>query len=72
MRRLALLLTTLPILLIGLSRVHQYAHWPSDTLGAYLLGGLWLAFSLDMYRRMKVRSALPTARATSNAIVHRL
>jgi len=52
-RRLALLFAVLPIALVGLSRVHLLAHWPSDTLGAYLLGGLWLAFSLDIYRRWK-------------------
>jgi membrane-associated phospholipid phosphatase len=54
-RRAALVLTALPVLLVGLSRVHLGAHWPSDTLGAYLLGGLWLAFSLDLYRRWKQR-----------------
>ena len=52
-RRLAFLFVVLPVALIGLSRVHLLAHWPSDTLGAYLLGGLWLAFSLDAYRRWK-------------------
>jgi membrane-associated phospholipid phosphatase len=54
-RRLALLFAPLLIILIGISRVHLNAHWPSDTLGGYLLGGLWLAFSLDMYRRWKAR-----------------
>lgn len=54
-RRFALLVIPLPVLLIGVSRVHLYAHWPSDTLGAYLLGGLWLALSLDLYRRWKAR-----------------
>src|SRR5919206_925162 len=47
-RRAALALSALPVLLIGLSRVYLRAHWPSDTLGAYVLGGLWLAFSLEM------------------------
>lgn len=30
------------ILLIGLSRVYVGAHWASDVLGSYIIGGLWL------------------------------
>jgi undecaprenyl-diphosphatase len=56
-RRAALVLSALPVLLIGLSRVYLRAHWPSDTLGAYVLGGLWLSFSLEMYRRWKRRAS---------------
>jgi membrane-associated phospholipid phosphatase len=58
LRRLALTLTALPVLLIGLSRIYLGAHWPSDTLGAYLWSGVWLAFSLVMYRRWKERRTL--------------
>lgn len=59
-RRAALALSALPVCLIGLSRVYLGAHWPSDTLGAYLLSGLWLALSLHFYRRWKERAAFKT------------
>ena len=52
-RRAAFTLCVLMIALVGLSRVYLGEHWPSDTLGAYLMSGVWLALCLDRYRRGK-------------------
>jgi membrane-associated phospholipid phosphatase len=29
---------------MGISRIYVGAHWFSDTLGAYLIGSVWLLF----------------------------
>ena len=46
------------IALIGLSRIYEGQHWASDVLAAYLLGSVWLAMSVYVYRRGKPSNAL--------------
>ncbi len=60
LRRVALTVLTLLIGLIGVSRVYMGAHWPSDTVGAYLSGGVWLMLMIEVYRRLKAHQR-PTA-----------
>jgi membrane-associated phospholipid phosphatase len=43
------------IALVGLSRVYEGEHWPSDVLGGYLLGSLWLVITIYIYRWGKSR-----------------
>jgi undecaprenyl-diphosphatase len=54
-RTLALWLFGATVALGGLSRIYLGEHWPSDVLGAYLLGSLWLALTIAVYRWGKPR-----------------
>jgi membrane-associated phospholipid phosphatase len=47
------------VALIGVSRIYEGQHWASDVLAAYLLGGVWLAMSVYVYRRGKPRWFVP-------------
>ena len=45
----------LEILLMGVSRMFLGNHWFSDVVGGHVLGGLWLALSIQFYRWGKTR-----------------
>lgn len=65
-RTLGLIAVTVPIALIGISRIYLGQHWPSDVLGAYLLGSLWLTLTIYLYRWGKPRFLVNQPRAPEN------
>lgn len=54
-RTLGLTLSGALIALVGVSRVYLGEHWPSDVLGAYLLGSVWLVLTIRFYDWGKTR-----------------
>ncbi len=54
-RSVLVALLAVPILTIGLARVYDGAHWPSDVLGGYLIGGIWLGLTIQVYRWAQAR-----------------
>ncbi len=55
LRNASFVLFGLLIFLISVSRVYMGAHWTSDTLGAYLAGGVWLMLMIEVYSRLKAK-----------------
>jgi undecaprenyl-diphosphatase len=53
-RNISFLMLGLPIALIGYSRVYVGAHWPSDVLGGYLLGGALLSLMVGFLQEEDV------------------
>ena len=57
-RTTLLIVSGLCVVLIGPSRIYLGAHWASDVLGAYLLGGFLLGMALWIYLDLKARGVL--------------
>ena len=54
-RVLGLCVVALIVILMGPSRIYLGQHWFSDVMGAYVLGSVWLALSIRIYRWGKPR-----------------
>ncbi len=54
-RAVLLIVLALLIILVGPSRVYLGEHWPTDVTGGYLFGGVWLAATIWVYRRLAAR-----------------
>lgn len=44
---------SLIIIFIGIARIYSGQHWPSDILGGYVLGSIWLIISIYFYNLIK-------------------
>jgi len=51
-RVLLIIIGSIMIVAIGVSRIYLGVHYPSDVVGGYLASGTWLAVSIWIYQRM--------------------
>ncbi len=54
-RNISLVIFSIPIILMGISRIYLGSHWFSDVLGAYFLSLSWLMVMIWAYRKLDPR-----------------
>ncbi len=54
-KRVGVFILVSTILLIGISRVYLGVHWPTDVLGGYVIGVIWLTFGIYVYKKLRRR-----------------
>ena len=57
---------------VGISRVLEGQHWPSDVLGGYLVGALMLMVGIALYHWLAVRAATEEGKQTKDTVHSRL
>ena len=62
-RRVALIgVLLIMIVMMGAARIYDGEHWPSDVLGSYLLGFVWLVAAISLYEWGRRRNSVTATR----------